>query len=138
VDRDGLAGLDRAALSGRPGASVVSVPDGPEAPRAEGSDAPGDVWRAATELVTAQARAVSTTITAAAGPRRELVVTGGWSHSASLMAAKAAALGPLWRTTAGEAGARGAALLAGLADGTYASYGAMPQAPRTVFSHDPA
>ena len=136
--RDGLAELDRAALFARSGAAVVSLPDGPENPRVEGSGAPGDVWRAATELVTGQARAVSATMSAAAGPHRELVVTGGWSNSTALMSAKAAALGPLWRVGAGEAGARGAALLAGMAVGAYTSYSMMPRSPRTAYAADPA
>ena len=113
VERDGLAALDRAALEAR------------TAPTA-----PGDEWRAAVETVTEQARELSDAISAATGPRGELVVTGGWSNSAALMAAKAQALGPMWRTTAGEAGARGAALLAGHANGTYPTYGDMPVAAR--------
>jgi sugar (pentulose or hexulose) kinase len=39
-------------------------------------------------------------------------------------------------TDATEAGARGAALLGGLAAGTYRSYGDMPQAARTAFTED--
>ena len=134
TDRDGLADLDHAALHGHPGAATVTASEEGGTPQFAGSNAPGDVWRAATEMVTDQARALSNAISEATGPRGELVVTGGWSNSAALMAAKAAALGPLWRTSAREAGARGAALLAGLADGVYGSYGDMPRAPRTAFT----
>lgn len=134
TDRDGLADLDRAALQGRVGAATVTAKDEDSVPEFAGSSAPGDVWRAATAMVTEQACALSHEISKATGPRGELIVTGGWSNSAALMAAKTAALGPLWRTGAREAGARGAALLAGLADGTYPSYDDMPRAPRTAFT----
>jgi sugar (pentulose or hexulose) kinase len=87
-------------------------------------------------MVTEQVRTLSAAISAATGPRGELVVSGGWSNSAALMSAKAAVLGPLWRTDAGEAGARGAALLGGLAAGTYRSYGDMPQPARTAFTEE--
>lgn len=129
-NREALATLDDAARAARSGAASVTVAADGEPPEYSGSSAPGDVWKAATEMVTQQARALSDVISDATGPRGDLVVTGGWSHSAALMAAKSAALGPLTRTTAEEAGARGAALVAGLAHGTYASYGDMPRAPR--------
>jgi sugar (pentulose or hexulose) kinase len=134
VEREGLPALDQAALAAPPGAATVSVGGEGTDPTFSGSAVPGDVWRAATEMVTEQVRALSAAISDATGPRGELVVTGGWSHSAALMSAKAAALGPLWRTTAGEAGARGAALLGGLAAGTYRSYDDMPQPARTAFT----
>ncbi len=133
-DRDGLADLDHAALHAQAGAATVTARGEGNIPEFAGSSAPGDVWRAATEEVTAQARALSNAISEATGPRGELVVTGGWSNSAALMAAKAAALGPVWRTSAREAGARGAALLAGFAGGMFASYSDMPRAPRTAFT----
>ena len=135
-DRDGLASLDHAARQSRNGAASVTVAADGGPPYIGGSSAPGDVWKAATGLVTQQARALSNVISDATGPRGDLVVTGGWSHSAALMSAKAAALGPLWRTAAGEAGARGAALVAGLAHQTYASYAGMPRAPRIEVTRD--
>lgn len=137
ADRDGLAALDRAALQAPAGAATVT---GTAEGRLEydGSPDPGAVWKAATDMVTEQARVLGDVISDATGPRGDLVVTGGWSHSTALMSAKTAVLGPLWRTSAGEAGARGAALVGGLANGTYASYSDMPRAPRTSFpSHPP-
>lgn len=131
-DRDGLADLDRAALAAAAGAATVVVDDDGNPPTYSGSDAVGDIWRAATELVTDQARALSDAVSAATSPRGELVVTGGWSNSTALMAAKEAALGPLSRSGATEAGARGAALLAGRADGTYTTYQDMPRAALTA------
>lgn len=130
VERDGLVELDHAAAEANPGAATVTLTE--DVPRYAGSEEPGDVWRAAVDAVTDQARELSDAISAATGPRGDLVVTGGWANSTALMAAKATALGPLWRTGAGEAGARGAALLAGRANGTYPSYGDMPPAPRAA------
>ncbi|MFL6132296.1 MAG: L-fuculokinase [Nocardioidaceae bacterium] len=129
-----LGELDRLAALSEPGATTVDL--GPESHDVgiSGSDAPGDVWRAATEAVTRQLRELSEVIAAGTGPRGDLVVTGGWSNSSALMAAKASALGPLWRTTTLEAGARGAALLGGLAHGTYSSHRDLPRPPRTRFN----
>jgi sugar (pentulose or hexulose) kinase len=123
--------LDHLAELASPGAATVTL--GPESHdfAITGSGAPGDIWRAATEAVTRQVRELTGAIAAATGPRSELVVTGGWSNSSALMAAKASALGPLWRTETAEAGARGAALLGGIAGGTYASYQDLPRLPRT-------
>lgn len=132
ADHSELAKLDRAALEAVPAASKVTIAEDGVPPRYSGSAAAGDVWRAAVETVTAEASALSDAISEATGPRGELVVTGGWCNSAALMRAKAAVLGRLWRTGAAEAGARGAALLAGRANGTFASYAEMPRAPRTV------
>jgi sugar (pentulose or hexulose) kinase len=131
VDSAGLGDLDALAAGSAPAAATVDL--GPESHdfRLSGSQAPGDVWRAATEAVTRQLRELSDVIAAATGPRGDLVVTGGWANSSALMAAKASAFGPLWRTAAPEAGARGAALLGGLAHGTYASYRDLPRPPRT-------
>jgi sugar (pentulose or hexulose) kinase len=131
VEPRGLGELDRLAAQSEPGATTVAL--GPESHDVSisGSDAPGDVWRAATEAVTGQLRELSEVIAAGTGPRGDLVVTGGWSNSSALMTAKASALGALWRTTTLEAGARGAALLGGLAHGTYSSPHDLPRPPRT-------
>jgi sugar (pentulose or hexulose) kinase len=130
--RADLGELDRLAARSSLGATTVAIDPQSHAFTITGSEASGDVWRAATEAVTRQLRQLSDVIAGAAGPRGQLVVTGGWSNSTALMAAKASALGPLWRTATTEAGARGAALLGGLAHGSYASYGDMPQPPRTA------
>jgi sugar (pentulose or hexulose) kinase len=71
-------------------------------------------------------------MTRVAGPPGRIVVTGGWARSSALMAAKVARFGPLSRLPEPvEAGARGAALLAGLAAGIYARAEEFP-APGTV------
>jgi len=75
-------------------------------------DSPAHRWRAALEEVTEQAADIHDAMSAVAGPHRKLVVTGGWSRSAGFLAVKRRRFGDLTQTDVGEAGARGAALLA--------------------------
>ena len=60
-------------------------------------------------------------MTRASGAHQDLVVTGGWAHSTGVLTLKRRALGELRIPHVGEAGARGAALLAGSAAGVYAT-----------------
>src|SRR5204863_2833398 len=110
VDAAGLADLDAAALAAAGDPSVLAISDTAEVTIAPDAD-PGAVWRAATRAVTQQARALEASLDAAAGPRRELVVAGGWTNSAAVMAAKGEVFGTLRRASTTEAGARGAAFL---------------------------
>jgi sugar (pentulose or hexulose) kinase len=80
---------------------------------------PGDVWLAALGAITDQIQTINQAMTSVVGPHRNMVATGGWSRSAALMQVKQRAFGELMRSEVEEAGARGAALLAGLAAGTY-------------------
>ncbi len=81
---------------------------------------PAHVWRAALETVSAQSRQIHDGMSAVVGAHQSLVATGGWSRSEALLRFKQAAMGPLTRSPVGEAGARGAALLAGIAARVYA------------------
>lgn len=129
VEREGLAALDRAALAAADDPEVLRVAD--DATVSIDSDAePGLVWRAAIQHVTAAAQELGEVLDAASGPRRDLVVAGGWSNSMALMDAKARAFGPLRTATTAEAGARGAALFAGLSAGIYSSLGEAPAGVR--------
>jgi sugar (pentulose or hexulose) kinase len=83
--------------------NVLGVTDG---------DGPPQLWRAALEAVTEQAAEIHDAMSAVSGPRRTLVVTGGWSRSEGLIAVKRRRFGDLTRADVNEAGARGAALLA--------------------------
>jgi sugar (pentulose or hexulose) kinase len=129
VHRADLVELDAAALAAADNPEVLRITDNADVTVAPGAD-PGQVWRAATRAVTDAARELGDALDRASGPRRDLVVAGGWTNSAAVMAAKARAFGPLRRATTTEAGARGAAFLAGLADGTYPSYGDVPNGAR--------
>jgi sugar (pentulose or hexulose) kinase len=88
---------------------------------------PGLLWRAAAEAVTRRSAELIATIESIAGPARRIAVAGGWSRSPTLRAAKAERLGHLDYPAVIEAGARGAALLAGCAAGVYAGPTAVPR-----------
>lgn len=129
VDRRSLAALDTAAMGAAPTAAPeVTLNDaGLVDVRGIGDQVrPGDVWRAALFGVTAQARKVHDEMTAVVGGHGKLVVTGGWAGSAALLAVKHQFLGPLSRPVVDEAGARGAALLAGVAAGAYPDAAHLP------------
>ena len=125
--------LDRRALSAPPSPLRIDTSHGAVTLAGAGPDAsPGPAWRAATETVTSQAAELEAVMTRVAGPHRRIVVTGGWARSSALLSAKARVFGPLSRLEQpGEEGARGAALLAGLAAGLYASADELP-APATA------
>jgi sugar (pentulose or hexulose) kinase len=119
--------LDRSALNALPARLRMDIGQDSVTLAEVGADAsPGLVWRAATEAVTGQVAELLAVMTRVAGTHRRVVVTGGWARSSALVAAKAKAFGPVSRLQAGEAGARGAALLAGLAAGLYASADELP------------
>jgi sugar (pentulose or hexulose) kinase len=128
VDRAGLAALDEAALAApeTEAESILTISDDADVTIAPGAN-PGQVWRAAARAVTAQAMSLGAVLDGASGPRRKLVVAGGWTNSTALMAAKAEAFGALRSADTKEPGARGAAFLAGLAHGTYETYEQMPK-----------
>jgi sugar (pentulose or hexulose) kinase len=118
----GLGELDRAALARDVHPLTVSGVDADEL-RISGITngvGPADLWRAALEAVTAQAEQIHSAMSAVVGSHRALVVTGGWSRSQALLEVKRRVLGPLRNPAVTEAGARGAALLAGIAGGVYA------------------
>jgi sugar (pentulose or hexulose) kinase len=90
---------------------VLGVADG---------DGPAQLWRAALEEVTDQAAQIHDAMSAVSGAHRTLVVTGGWSRSAGLLAVKRRRFGELVQADVNEAGARGAAMLAARAAGASA------------------
>ena len=126
--RAALPALDGAALVAPAGAVSVGLDDSSRVTVGGiGDDVKaGDVWRAALEEITKQVQVIHEAMTAVVGPHRDLVVTGGWSRSAALMEVKARAFGEMRRPGVEEAGARGAALLAGVAAGTYTGVDEFP------------
>jgi len=126
--REVLAQLDAAALDASHGAVTVEVDDSTRVTVGGIGDGvtAGDVWRATLETITDQVLDLHRSMTSVVGQHRNMVVTGGWSRSAALMQVKQRAFGDLTRSAVDEAGARGAALLAGLAAGTYAGVGDFP------------
>jgi len=123
IDRDGLAALDAAALKARQGRIHVDG-IGTEAVHLGNIGdgvTPGEVWRAVVEATTDEVTRLHNSMTDIAGQHRDIIVTGGWSHSAALMAAKRRRLGTLRLSAVYEAGARGAAIYAGRSAGVFTS-----------------
>ena len=140
-DRSNLPALDAAALDvaspgAEPGELTVTGADGSEVGlRHVGDDVdPARVWRAALTAAVEAGRDIHDAMTRASGAHQDLVVTGGWAHSTGVLTLKRRALGELRIPHVGEAGARGAALLAGSAAGVYATPADYPR-PAT---HEPS
>ncbi|WP_237572536.1 FGGY-family carbohydrate kinase [Mycolicibacterium lacusdiani] len=114
TDVAALPELDARAIAlDRTGIAVFAPPFGRlDVAGITDGDGPEHLWRAALEEVTEQAGEIHDAMTAVSGPHRTLVVTGGWSRSEGLLAVKRRRFGDLVRSDVGEAGARGAALLA--------------------------
>jgi sugar (pentulose or hexulose) kinase len=132
VDEEGRAALDRAAAAVPPGGGGLRVRDVfGERAAIEGIGAnptPAMAWRAALEAVAERAAELRGHIESVAGPSRRLVLAGGWARSPAARSVKRAVLGPFEWPPVAEAGARGAALLAGVAAGRYAGIGDLPEA----------
>ncbi len=78
---------------------------------------PGLAWRAALESTARGAKDILDRMDRVAGPRRRLVMAGGWADGEAARAIKEAHLGPIEQTDAVYMGARGAAMTAGRAAG---------------------
>jgi sugar (pentulose or hexulose) kinase len=129
--REALAALDAAAMKAVPGVVSIGL-DGSSRVSVGGIGddvTAGAVWRAALEAITDQILPIHQLMTSVVGPHRSMVVTGGWSRSEALMHVKGRAFGKLTRSDVEEAGARGSALMAGLAAGTYARLDDFPRLP---------
>jgi sugar (pentulose or hexulose) kinase len=97
--------------------------------------APAAVWRAAIDTVTREVQELIAHIDAVAGPHTKVVVTGGWARDAAVFDAKRR-FGAIEAPPVAEAGCRGAALLAGVAAGLYASADDLP--PVSAIAKEPA
>jgi sugar (pentulose or hexulose) kinase len=130
VERDARVSLESAALGVPPGAdglTVVGVTE--DRATLEGippSTSPGHVWRAAVEAVARHGAGLLATIESVAGDSTRLVVTGGWARSPVVRAVKRELLGPFEEPDVTEAGARGAALVAGIAAGVFKGFDDLP------------
>jgi glycerol kinase len=90
------------------------------------SAGPAHVWRAAVEAVARHGAEVLATIRSVAGDSARLVVTGGWARSPTVRAVKRDLLGPFEEPVVQEAGARGAALIAGVGAGVFKGFDDLP------------
>jgi sugar (pentulose or hexulose) kinase len=100
-------------------------------PRLPAGVSPERIWRGAIDSVAAEVGAVLAHIETVAGPRRKVVVTGGWARDEAVLASKAS-LGAVEAPPVVEAGARGAALLGGVAAGVFESVDTLPPIPIPV------
>ncbi|MGO1850850.1 MAG: FGGY-family carbohydrate kinase [Microbacterium sp.] len=118
---DFASGLDKAARALTSPSVDVAVDDtGRAAIQAIGDDAsPAHIWRAAVERATADADILAQLIADATGPNTRVVAAGGWTASAALIDAKRRAWGAVTVPAQAEAGARGAAVFAGVASGSW-------------------
>jgi sugar (pentulose or hexulose) kinase len=93
---------------------------------ADGLTLDTDAWRATLTGTAAQARALHDAMSRMAGEHGQLIAVGGWLRSAAFVAVKRQFFGPVLRPVVEEAGARGAALLAGMAAGVYPGLSRLP------------
>ena len=128
VERESLTALDAAALDSPQGRVQIEGigTDAVQVRNIGDGVTPGEIWRAVVEATTDEVTKLHNSMTAIVGKHREIIVTGGWSHSTALMAAKRRRLGALRLSPVHEAGARGAAIYAGRAAGVLKSDGVFP------------
>ncbi|MEA2383604.1 MAG: hypothetical protein QOH72_3575 [Solirubrobacteraceae bacterium] len=126
-----MLGVDSREARERVDAAAQALPATEPTPRLEGLDGTGDlclrgigpgttpahVWRAAVEASAALGEAALARNDAIAGPHGRIVAVGGGVRGHAVRAAKERRLGPIDWSPVGEATARGAALLGGLAAG---------------------
>jgi sugar (pentulose or hexulose) kinase len=117
--RSDLPSLDQEALAADPAGVRITGDDPVGISGITEGTGPAQVWRAALEEVTRRARDIDAAMTAVSGMHNNFIVTGGWARSDALLEVKRRVFGPLTYPHVGEAGARGAAMLAGVAAGTY-------------------
>lgn len=131
VGEDGRDALDAAAVAAPRGAkglrAVDPTGDGAALTGIAHAASPSLVWRAALEATQEHGAGIRTTIEVVAGPTRRLVVSGGWAQNDAVRTVKREVLGPFERPHVTEAGARGAALLAGVAAGIFDGVDELPE-----------
>jgi sugar (pentulose or hexulose) kinase len=124
------AELDRAAAAAPHGSGGLRVRDVfGERAALDGigaSPSPALAWRAVLEAVTERTAELRGHIESVAGPSQRLVLAGGWARSPAVRSVKRARLGPFDWPPVTQAGARGAALLAGVAAGRWAGIEDLP------------
>jgi sugar (pentulose or hexulose) kinase len=121
IDRADLPALDAQALDVQAldVQALANEAGGALSSEVSGTGSAAIIWRQALEEVTGQAHRIHSAMSAVTGPHNRFVVTGGWAHSAGLLEIKRRAFGPVVHATVREAGALGAALLAGVAAEVY-------------------
>jgi sugar (pentulose or hexulose) kinase len=123
--------LDERALAVAPGADGIEIHGVTEDEvtiRGIGREATSaHLWRAALEAIQRRGAEVLETLESVGGPRRRLIATGGGLQNDAVRRVKREILGEFIEPAVQEAGARGAALLAGMAAGIYADITSLPE-----------
>jgi sugar (pentulose or hexulose) kinase len=121
VDRSAFPALDRAAAAADGGKVTASISDGAVLALAGIQDgvAPPHMWRAAVDETVEQLATIHEAMSSLSGAHRNFIVTGGWARSETVLTAKGRRFGNLHQPEVEEAGARGAALFAGMAAGLW-------------------
>jgi sugar (pentulose or hexulose) kinase len=114
-----LSSLDQEALAADPAGLHITGDDPVAISGITEGTGPAQVWRAALDEVTRRAGDIHVAMTAVSGEHNNFIVTGGWARSEALLEIKRRAFGRLTHPDVGEAGARGAAMLSGVAAGMY-------------------
>lgn len=87
---------------------------------------PAHFWHAVVDAVTEQSKEIHEAMSELTGPHRRLVVTGGWANSSTVVELKRRKFGPIEHSQVAEAGARGAAIFAGISAGLWANPASAP------------
>jgi sugar (pentulose or hexulose) kinase len=126
--------LDREALAADPAGLKITGDDPVAISGITEGTGPAQVWRAALDEVTRRASDIDAAMTAVSGKHNNFIVTGGWARSDALLEIKRRAFGRLTYPDVVEAGARGAAMLAGVAADTYrdVEHAQAQGGPRTI------
>lgn len=123
--REAVSKLELAATTATPGLVAVSVDEIARVTFRDIGDGvgPGHLWLGALKAITDQIQDVDQAMTRVVGPYHRIVAAGGWSRSPHLMRLKQDVFGDVLRSEVEETGARGAALLAGVAAGIHTTAG---------------
>lgn len=128
-DEHARSALDEAALDVAPAPGGAALLEGRAEPAPAGAGA-AERWRGVLEAQAERGAAVLASLEALAGPCARIAAGGGGVRSAAARATKRDAFGPFERALVDEPGARGAALLAGIAAGVFGAVDELP-APAT-------
>jgi sugar (pentulose or hexulose) kinase len=128
VDERTRASLEDLAAALPAGARGVTVSDLWTDPRvhADADPAPEQLWRAVFEALAERGAAMLSAMGGVAGPHGRFIVSGGAARGATARAVKRERFGNVLEPVVGEAAARGAALLGGVAAGVFGSVAEVP------------
>lgn len=128
LGRDQLTSVDRQATAVSSSKLTATISRGAVLALTgiEDGATPAHFWYAAVDAVTEQSKEIHEAMSELTGPHRRLVVTGGWANSSTVVELKRRKFGPIEHSQVAEAGARGAAIFAGISAGLWANPASAP------------